>query len=84
MDGIVWLFLSLTVALLALGVVLVRLRREASGVDPPRHCSSCQTPMSLRRASLFQSLTLRGTWTCPHCGTRIKTLNRLSGLPRSD
>jgi ribosomal protein L37AE/L43A len=70
MEGIIWLFLAQVVALAVLAVVLAALRRRPSGVDPkPRHCSNCQTPMSLRRVSIFESLMLRGIWMCPHCGT---------------
>jgi hypothetical protein len=71
MDGIIWLVLGLTVALVAVGVVLAG-RRRLSRVHSPHHCSICQTPMSLRRVSIFHSLTFRGIWMCPHCGTRIK------------
>jgi ribosomal protein L37AE/L43A len=78
MKDIIWLFLAL-VALLALGIV-ARLRRLPSGVDPPRHCSSCQTPMSMRRVSIFMSLTLRGMWMCPHCGNRFKS-RKTTSLP---
>jgi hypothetical protein len=71
MEGIIWLFLALIVALVALGAVLAGLRRR-----PPRvktdHCPSCRTPMSLRRVSAFESPTLRIQWVCPHCGNRTK------------
>jgi hypothetical protein len=69
MDGIVWLFLALTVALVAVGVALAG-RRRPSGIDSPRHCSTCQTPMSLRRVPLLKSHALLGEWECPHCGNR--------------
>jgi hypothetical protein len=74
MDGIFWLFLAQVFALVILGVVLVGLRRRPSGVDPkPQLCSSCQTPMSLRRISIFRSHIFLGAWECPHCGTRIRS-----------
>jgi hypothetical protein len=72
MDGIIWLFLALTVALVAFGVVLLG-RRRPSGIDSPRHCSICQTPMSLRRVPLLKSHALLGEWECPHCGSRSKS-----------
>jgi hypothetical protein len=80
MDGIIWLFLALLIVLMAVGVV-VAVPRRAPGIDPKfHHCSRCQTPMSLRRVSLFQSLTLRRVWMCPHCGNRIKSGK---GMPRT-
>ena len=49
MDGVIWFFLALLVALKISGVV-VGLRRRRSGVDPmSRQCSNCRTPMSPRR-----------------------------------
>jgi hypothetical protein len=74
MEGIIWLFLALIVALVA---VLAGLRRR-----PPRinqisgHCPSCRTPMSLRRVSIFESPTLRSQWLCPHCGNRMDKWGR--------
>jgi ribosomal protein L37AE/L43A len=78
MEGVIWLFLVLLVALIAFGVV-AGLRRKRLGVDPPRHCSSCKTPMSLRRVSLLQRLTFRGMWMCPHCGTRMRKKAGMAG-----
>jgi hypothetical protein len=69
MDGIIWLFLALNVALVAVGVVLAG-RRRPSGIDLPRHCSICQTPVSMRRVSWFKSLVFLAAWQCPHCGAR--------------
>lgn len=78
MDGLVWFFLALLVALMTIGVV-AGLRRRPLGVDPvSRHCSNCRTPMSLRRVSLLQSLTHRGMWKCPHCGARMR---KKAGMP---
>jgi predicted RNA-binding Zn-ribbon protein involved in translation (DUF1610 family) len=72
MDGIIWLFLALIVALVALGAVLAGLRRRPPSMeDDPARCTSCETPMSLRRVSIFESPTLRVQWVCPHCGNRI-------------
>jgi ribosomal protein L37AE/L43A len=48
MEGIIWLFLALLVALVALAVVLAGLRRRTPKIKPD-HCPSCRTPMSLRR-----------------------------------
>jgi len=78
MDGVTWVFLVLLISLIALGVI-AGLRRKRLGVNPPRHCSSCTTPMSLRRVSLLQLLTSRGEWMCPHCGTRIRGARRATG-----
>jgi hypothetical protein len=47
MEGIIWLFLALLVALIALGMV-AGFGRKRVGVNPPRHCSSCKTPMATR------------------------------------
>jgi hypothetical protein len=80
MDVIIWRFSALIIGLAVLALVLVALRRRPSGPNPQlRHCSSCQTPMSLRRVSLFESLTLRGVWVCPHCGTRMSKAGKRAG-----
>ena len=80
MDGIVRLVSALTLAVVVLAMVLVVLRRRPSGPDPQlRHCSNCRTPMSLRRVSLFESFTLRRTWICPHCGTRMSKAGKGAG-----
>jgi ribosomal protein L37AE/L43A len=79
MDGILGIFLALLIALVAVGVVLAG-RRRPSGINPTsRHCTRCQTPMSLRRVSLLRSLVLLGEWVCPHCGNRIKAGKRAPG-----
>jgi len=78
MDGIIWLFSALIVALVALGVVLAGLRRRPSEVNNSSHCPNCETPMSLRRVSLFRSRTLMGQWVCPHCG-KFKSGKRATG-----
>jgi len=50
MEGIVWLFLALVIALVALSVALAGVRRRQLSVeDNPGPCSNCATPMSLRR-----------------------------------
>jgi DNA-directed RNA polymerase subunit RPC12/RpoP len=73
MDGIIWPFLALTVALVAGGVVLAGRRRPKS-VDGSRgHCSNCATPMSLRRVPFFKSRAVLGEWVCPSCGSRIRS-----------
>jgi hypothetical protein len=78
MDGIIWLFLALIVALVALGAVLAGLRRRPPQIKTD-HCPSCRTPMSLRRVPLFKSHALLGEWQCPHCGNRTKSGKGLSG-----
>jgi hypothetical protein len=82
MDEITSLFLGLLVTLATVGAVAVG-RRRSSGVNAnPRHCANCQTPMSLRRVSLIQSLMFRGGWMCPHCGTRLhKRQGKVTGAP---
>jgi hypothetical protein len=37
MEGIIWLFLALTVALVAVGILRAG-RRRPSGINSPRHC----------------------------------------------
>jgi hypothetical protein len=81
MDGIIWLFLALIVALVSLGVVLVGIRRRAPKIKLD-HCPSCRTPISLRRVSFSRSHMLLGERVCPHCGTRLNKWGR-SG-PRFD
>ena len=78
MEGIIWLFLALLVALVALAVVLAGLRRRTPKIKPD-HCPSCRTPMSLRRVSLAKSHALLGEWECPHCGSRISKRGRVAG-----
>jgi hypothetical protein len=70
MEGINWLYLALI--LVAVCFVLVGLRRRAPSMEhDPARCTSCETPMSLRRVSIFESPTLRIRWVCPHCRNRI-------------
>ena len=77
MEGVIWLFLALLLALICLGVVVAGLRRRAPSVSlTPGHCSNCKTPMSLRRVSVLQSHALLGEWMCPHCGTRMDKRGR--------
>jgi ribosomal protein L37AE/L43A len=78
MDGIIWLLLALILALVALGVVLVGIRRRAPKIKLD-HCASCRTPISLRRVSFFRSHMLLGEWVCPHCGTRMNKSGRNAG-----
>jgi Zn finger protein HypA/HybF involved in hydrogenase expression len=80
MEGVIWLFLALTFAMVALGGVLAGLRRRSSGVKKASRCPHCETPMSLRRISAFQSLTLRGKWLCPHCGARMSKVRGRAGV----
>ena len=63
MEGIV--FPALIVSLVALGAVLAGIRRRPRSVeDNPGLCSSCETPMSLRRGPLLKSHALLGEWEC--------------------
>jgi hypothetical protein len=75
MDGIIWLFLALIVALISLSVVLMGIRRRPPKINLD-HCHSCRTPISLRRVSFFRSHMLLGEWVCPHCGTRMNKSGR--------
>jgi hypothetical protein len=71
MEGTIWLFLALIVALFALGALLADVRRRAPTIKQnPGQCSNCETPMSLRRVPIFQSPSFKGEWMCPHCGAR--------------
>jgi DNA-directed RNA polymerase subunit RPC12/RpoP len=80
MEGIIWLFLALIIALVALGAVLTGLRRRPLMIkQTPGRCSNCATPISMRRVSIFESPTLRGMWMCPHCGNRIKSRKGVTG-----
>jgi predicted RNA-binding Zn-ribbon protein involved in translation (DUF1610 family) len=80
MEGIIWFFLALIVALIAIGFVLAGLRRRQSSMEhDPARCTSCETPISPRRVSIFQSLALRGVSMCPHCGTRINRTGKQAG-----
>jgi hypothetical protein len=71
MDGKIWFFLALVLALVAVSVMQAGRRRRSWADQASRHCPHCETPMSLRRVSILESLTLRGLWLCPHCGTRL-------------
>jgi DNA-directed RNA polymerase subunit RPC12/RpoP len=74
MDGIIWFFLALAVALIAVGVVAAGRRRRVRSLEQDlKRCAHCETPMSMRRVSLIQSLSFKGGWMCPHCGNRIKS-----------
>ena len=65
MDGVIWFFLALLVALTISGVV-VGLRRRRSGVDPmSRQCSNCRTPMSPRRVIFFVGRAVRASMPSP-------------------
>jgi predicted RNA-binding Zn-ribbon protein involved in translation (DUF1610 family) len=82
MEGVAWLYLASIIVFFALGALLVSAHRRRLAVNPkPDRCSSCETPMSLRRVSIFESSTLRVQWTCPHCGTRIKSRKGVTGTP---
>ena len=70
MDGSIWLVLVLILA--AACFMLAVVRRRTPDAEKSRHCPNCETPMSLRRVSIFETLTFRGMWICPHCGTRMR------------
>jgi len=76
MEGFIWLFIALITPLAVFGVVAATVRRREIDVDQTRHCPHCETPMSMRRNSLLQSLTHRGMWMCPHFGTRINNVGK--------
>jgi hypothetical protein len=68
------------VALAVLGAMPVGLRRCPPSVeDNPGHCSSCATPMSLRRVPSRKSHAFLGEWVCPHCRNRFKSGKGVSG-----
>jgi hypothetical protein len=71
MAGI-WPYCIPIAAVVALGVVLLRRRRPPRINQASGHCSSCRTPMSLRRVPLAKSHALLGEWVCPHCGNKSK------------
>jgi len=74
MEGIIWLFLALLVAFVALAVVLAGLRRRPLTIKQTRgRCSNCATPMSMRRVSWLKSLLFLAAWECPHCGNRSRS-----------
>jgi ribosomal protein L37AE/L43A len=83
MDGIIWLFLAFLVVLVCLGAV-AGVRRRSSEVDSPRHCSSCETPISLRRVSWFNSLLFLPVWQCPHCGNRSRSKKGMTEQPEQE
>jgi ribosomal protein L37AE/L43A len=77
MAGISWSYLIPIISLIALGAVLVSVRRRRSANErKPDHCSSCATPMSLRRVSTYKSHVMPGAWMCPHCGARTDKWGR--------
>lgn len=77
MAGIIWLYLVPIAIVVALGALLARVRRHRLANDrKPDRCSSCATPMSLRRVPIFKSHVLLGEWMCPHCGTRMDKQGR--------
>jgi hypothetical protein len=77
MTGITWLYWVPIAVFVALGALLVSTRWRRSAVNrKPVHCSSCQTPISLRRVPIFRSHVLVGKWVCPHCGSRMDSWGR--------
>ncbi len=79
MEGIIGFVLTFAIVLIGVGIV-TGVRRRRLGVDQKtKHCSRCETPMSLRRVPILESLMLRGMWICPHCGNRTKPGRRIAG-----
>jgi hypothetical protein len=69
MDGRIWFVLALV--LIAVGSALAGVRRRRFAADQgSRHCPHCETPMSMRRVSIFSSFPTLSAWVCPHCGLR--------------
>ena len=66
MARMVWFYSIPIVVFFVLGALAVGAVRRGRG---PVRCSSCVTPMSARRRSLFRLPF--GGWVCPHCGTQI-------------
>lgn len=78
MEDFIWLCATLVVALVALAVVVARLRSRPPSIEQnPRRCLNCATPMSLRRVSIFRSHSF-GEWVCPHCGTKMDKKRRVA------
>jgi hypothetical protein len=83
MEGIIWLFLALLVALVALGAALAGLRRRALRIKLD-HSPSCRTPMSLRRVVFFVWPSRSGTSRRPWLSSPVRTsvCGRSAGLTR--
>jgi MYXO-CTERM domain-containing protein len=73
MAGVSWPLFIPIVGLLALAALFVSRRRPPVVNENPGRCSSCETPMSLRRVPLLKSHALLGEWECSHCGSRSKS-----------
>jgi len=77
MAGIIWHYLVSIVVFIALCALLVSAHWRRSAINRKSiHCSTCQTPMSLRRVPIFRSHVLMGEWVCPHCGSRMDKWGR--------
>jgi hypothetical protein len=70
MPKMVWFYSIPIVVVFVVGVLAGTFRRSRG----PVHCSSCVTPMSARRRSLFRLPF--GGWVCPHCGTQMDRSGR--------
>jgi hypothetical protein len=80
MERIIWVCLALILGLATLAIVRVGNRRRAPLLKQNTgHCARCQTPMSLRRVSIFEWHSFKVQWICPHCTTQTKSVKRLSG-----
>jgi hypothetical protein len=75
----IWTFCIPIVVLIALCALMLSRWRPRSVEDNPGHCSSCETPMSLRRVPLLKSHAVLGERECPHCRNRFKSGKGVSG-----
>jgi hypothetical protein len=66
----IW-FYSIPIAAFGVGAVLA-----VRGGRGRVQCSSCVTPMSARRRSVFRVPWVFDRWVCPHCGTRMDRAGR--------
>jgi hypothetical protein len=66
----VWTYLIPIIVIVALGAALSARRRPPKIEQNPGQCSKCETPMSLRRVSIFISFPTLSACVCPHCGLR--------------
>jgi hypothetical protein len=66
----IWFYSTLIIVFTVINMLVIRSGRVRV------HCSSCVTPMSARRRSLFRVPWAFGGWVCPHCGTRMDRAGR--------
>jgi hypothetical protein len=70
MQGI-FPYLVPIVTIVVLGAFALNRRHPPATDMTHGNCTNCETPMSMRRVSILELLTLRGVWMCPHCGARL-------------